>query len=67
MSRIVIDRTRCIGAGQCVANAPDHFTQSAEDGLSVAITPPTTPLQRAAVERAMVACPVQAISLIDDP
>jgi ferredoxin len=67
MPRIVIDRTRCIGAGQCVANAPDHFTQSAEDGLSVAITPPTTSLQRTTVERAMAACPVRAISLIGDP
>ena len=42
MPRILIDRTRCIGAGQCVANAVDHFTQSAEDGLSVALAPATT-------------------------
>lgn len=67
MPRILIDRTRCVGAGQCVANAADHFTQSAEDGLSVALAPATTAVQRVAFERAMAACPVQAISLIDDP
>jgi ferredoxin len=66
MPRIVIDRTRCIGAGQCVANAADHFTQSDEDGLSEAIAPATTEAHRAAVELAIAACPVQAISMIDD-
>lgn len=66
MPRIVIDRTRCIGAGQCVANAGDHFTQSAEDGLSVATAPPATSVERATVARAIAACPVQAISLVDD-
>ncbi|GAA3653376.1 ferredoxin [Lentzea roselyniae] len=58
-----IDRTRCIGSGQCVLAAPDVFDQSDDDGLGVVLVPePPTDLLpgvRDAVDR----CPSQSVSL----
>jgi ferredoxin len=67
MTRIEIDRGRCIGAGLCAAGAPTHFAQASEDGLSVVALHPRDAAERAAVERAVAACPVQAIRVIEAP
>jgi ferredoxin len=36
--RFTVDRDRCIGAGNCVMNAPDLFDQD-DDGLVVLLPP----------------------------
>ena len=38
--RIIADRNRCVGAGQCVLSAPDVFDQSDEDGRVVILPDP---------------------------
>jgi len=44
--RVLADRDRCVGAGQCVLSAPDVFDQSDQDGRvlilphAAAIVPP---------------------------
>ena len=67
MTHIEIDRGRCVGAGLCAAGAPVHFAQAPEDGLSVVVLHPRDASERAAVERAVAACPVQAIQVIESP
>jgi len=58
-----IDKTRCIGSGQCVLAAPDVFDQSDDDGLGIVMIadPPAglLPGVRDAVER----CPAGVVSL----
>ena len=39
--RVIADRDRCIGAGQCVLSAPDVFDQSDDDGRVVILPNPT--------------------------
>jgi ferredoxin len=61
--RIVVDRLRCIGAGNCMDTAPDVF-QLDENHTSVIVNPlgATPDVILAAAE----ACPVDAIKVIDD-
>jgi ferredoxin len=62
--KVVIDRARCVGSGDCVEIAPTVF---ALDGDNIAILLETTPATDddtlfAAAEE----CPAQAIYLYDD-
>jgi ferredoxin len=61
--RIVVDRLRCIGAGNCVDTAPDVF-QLDETHTSIIVNPQgaTTDVIVAAAQ----ACPVDAIKIIDE-
>jgi ferredoxin len=54
------DRDRCIGAGQCVANAPEVFDQDRDGVVEVVITDPG-PEFADEVRDAVRACPVQAV------
>jgi len=67
--RVVADRDRCVGAGQCVLSAPDVFDQSDRDGR-VLILPDAVPLRPGGplvdedVARSAVdLCPSRALSL----
>jgi ferredoxin len=64
--RIVLDRQRCVGSGNCVLSAPAMFDQSDADGQVV----PRAPLPPSGVpDEARVAvelCPSGALSLADD-
>jgi ferredoxin len=62
--RIVVDTRKCIGAGQCVMNAPDVFGQDIE-GRVVLLT--ETPESDAwdEVRQAAAQCPIHAIFLSD--
>jgi len=62
--KIVADLERCIGAGQCVANAERFFTQDEETGQVVIQVPTVTETEREEVEMAIYACPTRALSLI---
>jgi ferredoxin len=61
--RIKIDRSLCTGYGECVGIAPDVFTLS-DDNLSMVLDPEGASDED--VLDAARACPVDAITLIDE-
>jgi ferredoxin len=61
--RIVTDTDRCIGAGQCVLNAPDVFDQDDEGTVVVRAAVPS-PGQEPTVRAAEHACPARVITLV---
>ncbi len=64
--RVVVDRYRCIGSGNCVFWAPGTFELD-DEGLSVPSDPPNELEERLQV--AVDGCPTRAISLevVDSP
>jgi ferredoxin len=58
-----IERTRCIGSGQCVLAAPDVFDQSDDDGLGVVLVPEPPADLLPGVRTAVDRCPAQAVTL----
>lgn len=60
--RIVVDREKCIGAGQCVMSAPEVFEQD-ETGTVAPVTESPGPGTWDEVREAAGQCPVEAISL----
>ncbi|MFD7667124.1 ferredoxin [Streptomyces sp. NPDC059788] len=60
--RITVDPDRCVGAGQCVLNAPAIFDQD-DDGLVTLLTEPGTDQETAAARLAGALCPSGAISV----
>ncbi|MCP2341870.1 ferredoxin [Actinomadura rupiterrae] len=64
--KIIADRDRCLGAGQCALYAPDVFDQSDEDGTVVLMTE-TPPAERhEAVRLAADMCPNAVLTLEED-
>ncbi|MFK8844224.1 ferredoxin [Streptomyces sp. Ac-502] len=59
--RITVDPDRCVGAGQCVLNAPAVFDQD-DDGLVTLLTEPG-PDQESTVRLAGALCPSRAITV----
>jgi ferredoxin len=59
--KIVVDLNRCQSYGQCVFAAPSVFWWHGEESLEYDYTPDES--MRLAVERAVAACPVCAISI----
>ena len=64
--RISVDRSRCLGSGNCLTWASEVFDQSDDDFLVVVLdeTPPAE--RREAVEQAARFCPGQAIRVDHD-
>lgn len=64
MSRIEVDRDRCVGSGTCEALAPEVFEVDDDGVLAVLLpTPPDDLLP--VVREAVQACPTRALALID--
>jgi ferredoxin len=63
--KVVVDREKCVGAGQCVLAADDVFDQRDEDGLVDLLdaSPPSARL--ADVRHAAAVCPASAIVVED--
>lgn len=61
--RVVIDRNKCVGGGNCVLAAPAVFSQDEEDGLVIILDANPAADQRAAVEMAVELCPAKVISI----
>ncbi|MGH7717923.1 MAG: ferredoxin [Gemmatimonadaceae bacterium] len=61
--RLRIDRTLCVGFGECLDEAPGAFALDGED-IAVFTSPETA--EREALLRACAACPVDAICAWDE-
>ena len=64
MSRIQVDRERCVGSGTCEALAPDVFEVD-DDGVLVVHRPQPAGDERDDVEDAVRACPTWALALTE--
>lgn len=64
MTRIVVDRDRCIGSGTCEALAPAVFEVD-DDGVMTVLHPEPGDEELPDVEDAVAACPTRALSLAD--
>jgi ferredoxin len=64
MTRIEVDRDRCLGTGTCEALAPDLF-EVGDDGIVRVLRPLDGADDRALAEDAVSACPTRALSLTD--
>ncbi len=60
--RIIINREKCIGAGNCVMSAPAVFTQDDDEGLVIVLDPNPSDDLADAVAEAMELCPGKVIS-----
>jgi ferredoxin len=63
--RITVDTDRCVGAGQCVLNAPEVFDQD-EDGLVALLTAEPAEQERHSARQASRLCPSRAITVHGD-
>jgi ferredoxin len=61
--RVRIDRTLCVGFGDCVTAAPEGFKLD-EEGVAVFVSPETVDRER--LVRACDECPVDAITVWDE-
>lgn len=64
--RVIADRERCVGAGQCVLSEPRLFSQDDTDGRVALLTGLPAPEWTAAVRIAADRCPARAISLDEE-
>ncbi|HEY7233818.1 MAG TPA: ferredoxin [Gemmatimonadaceae bacterium] len=61
--RVRIDRTLCVGFGDCVTAAPEAFIL---DGDDIAIFRAPETIGRACLLRACASCPVDALTVWDE-
>ena len=64
MTRVVVDREVCMGAGVCEMEAPEVFELDA-DGVLQVHEPADPAAVSTAVETAVRACPTGALQLVD--
>lgn len=58
--RIIVDRDRCVAAGQCVAVADAVFDQD-DDGIAIVLQDDVAEEEISAVTQAALVCPASAI------
>jgi ferredoxin len=63
--RIVVDRDKCTGLGMCEAEAPDLF-EVQDDGTLTVLDERPEEAQREAAEAAVLSCPTEALTLVED-
>jgi ferredoxin len=64
VSRIAVDRDRCVGSGTCEALAPAVFEVD-DDGVLAVLRPEPAEDELSDVRDAVQACPTRALALID--
>ncbi len=64
MTRVLVDRERCVGSGACEALAPELF-EVGDDGIVEVLDQAATGSEEAAANDAVSACPTRALSLAD--
>lgn len=62
--RVVVDLNRCLAYAQCCYAAPERFVLQGDEILAYDPAPPAA--ERAAIDRAVQACPVRAIRVEHD-
>ncbi|WP_039823088.1 ferredoxin [Nocardia testacea] len=65
--KIKLDRTLCDGFGICAKHAPQHFPLDDWGYASLAGGPAIAPADEDAVHRALLDCPVHAITVLPEP
>jgi ferredoxin len=63
--RIVVDRDKCTGLGMCEAEAPDLF-EVQDDGTLKVLDEHPGPTSREEAEAAVMSCPTEALTLVED-
>lgn len=63
--RVEVDRSRCIGAGQCVIAAAGVFDQDEAEGYVELLDPNPPAALDEATRHAATLCPASAIHVID--
>jgi ferredoxin len=61
--KVIVDREKCIGSGQCVMTEPAVFDQDEDDGLVILLQASPDPDYAAAAQDAAMICPSQAIKI----
>jgi ferredoxin len=64
--KIKLDRTLCDGFGICAKHAPEHFPLDDWGYASLAGGPAIAPADEDAVHRALLDCPVHAITVLPE-
>ena len=59
--KVIVDRDKCVGSGECVFTAPDIFDQDEDDGIVVLITDTPEEALWDAARQAARQCPANAI------
>jgi ferredoxin len=59
---IRVDRTLCMGSGQCAWYAPNTFDQD-DETIAIVTDPDGDPAE--AIKTAVESCPTQALSIVD--
>jgi len=59
--RVTIDRSKCVGSGNCMMTAPEVFEQD-DDGIVVLLNATPAEGQEALVRQAVELCPARVIS-----
>ncbi|MGH8920257.1 MAG: ferredoxin [Actinomycetes bacterium] len=65
MTRVVVDRDRCIGAGMCALTDPAVFDQSDDDGRVVLLDAEPSAEHDSTVRDAVHVCPSGAIRSLE--
>jgi ferredoxin len=66
LKRIAVFPERCIAAGNCYEIASSYFDQTPGDGTVMVIREELDTADEALVLRAVAACPVAAIEVLDE-
>lgn len=64
--RIKVHPDKCIGAGHCVAQAPDAFSQNEDDGVVILLLETPGVDRHEAVLSAARMCPTSAIEVVEE-
>ena len=59
--KVIVDRERCVGSGECVFTAPEIFDQDKADGIVTLLTESPEKAMWDAARRAARQCPANAI------
>ena len=63
--RVIVDTTRCQGHTLCSMTAPQIFVPADDDGHARVVVGELSPQLQALARRAAIACPEQAIRLVE--
>jgi ferredoxin len=63
--KLYVDRSKCVGSGQCAQYAPDVFDQDPDNGLAILLAETPAQAEEAAARKAADLCPARAIRVVE--